>query len=134
MARSGFCGRPSAWETEQRRLDVHRLNSGVQGVLGNAHRGFYVVAESQALKTVVGQLLITFEWSDWRNGVMWWVQSAYVRDDCRRQGVFRMLYHHVLKQAEQEILNTAAQVGPERFSILFKDHPFRSAVNALLNE
>ena len=88
-----------AWETEKRRLDFHRLRPGVQSVLEHSHRGFYVVAENRTNAEVVGQLLITFEWSDWRNGVMWWIQSAYVREDSRRQGVFRMLYEHVLQEA-----------------------------------
>lgn len=91
-----------AWETEKRRLDLHRLRPGVQAVLDSPHRGFYVVAETKTGAQVVGQLLITFEWSDWRNGVMWWIQSAYVREDCRRQGVFRMLYQHVLQEADTE--------------------------------
>ena len=91
-----------AWETEKRRLDHHRLRTGIQAVLDSPHRGFYVVAETKTEVQVVGQLLITFEWSDWRNGVMWWIQSAYVREDCRRQGVFRILYQQVLQEAEQE--------------------------------
>jgi len=91
-----------AWETEHRRLDLQRLTPGVQAVLNNPHRGFYVVAEAMTKARVVGQLLITFEWSDWRNGVMWWIQSAYVQKDYRRQGVFRLLYNHVLNQAQTE--------------------------------
>jgi len=91
-----------AWETEKRQLDLQRLRLGVQVVLDNPQHGFYVIAETKTGGQVVGQLLITFEWSDWRNGVMWWIQSAYVQEDCRRQGVFRMLYQHVLQEADTE--------------------------------
>ena len=91
-----------AWETEKRRLNLGRLRLGVQAVLDNPHHGFYMVAETKKDPQTVGQLLITFEWSDWRNGVLWWIQSAYVRKDCRRQGVFRMLYQHLLQQARNE--------------------------------
>lgn len=91
-----------AWETEKRRLDLQRVRPGVQAVLDSPNRGFYVVGETTADRQVVGQLLITFEWSDWRNGVMWWIQSAYVREDARREGVFRMLYQYVLQEAQKQ--------------------------------
>ena len=107
-----------AWETEQRRLDLERLRLGVQAVLVNSHRGFYVVAESQAESEVVGQLLITFEWSDWRNGVMWWIQSAYVREDCRRQGVFGNLYRYIVELARQEESVAAVRLYVEQENLI----------------
>ena len=87
-----------AAETEGLALDSGRLLSGVQAVLEDAAKGIYFVAE--AAGAVVGQLMITFEWSDWRNGTFWWLQSVYVQPSHRRQGVFRRLYAEVLRQAE----------------------------------
>ena len=107
-----------AWETEHRRLDLQRLRPGVQAVLTNTGHGFYVVAEAKPKAQVVGQLLITYEWSDWRNGVMWWIQSAYVQEDYRRQGVFRRLYHHVLHQAQEEAAVTGIRLYVEQDNLV----------------
>ena len=73
-------------------------------MLADPALGFYVVAESGA--DVVGCLLVTYEWSDWRNGNLWWIQSVYVRPDWRRKGVFSTLYHHVesLAAADPEVI------------------------------
>ena len=79
-----------AWETEHKKLDDSKLAPGVAAVFADPAKGFYLVAESQG--DIVGQLMITFEWSDWRNGWFWWIQSVYIRADHRRQGVFRKLY------------------------------------------
>src|ERR1700684_4152850 len=79
--------RRMAWETEQKRLDEHVLSQGVAAVLAEPAKGFYLVAERDG--EVLGQLMITYEWSDWRNGFFWWIQSVYVREDARRLGVFR---------------------------------------------
>jgi ribosomal protein S18 acetylase RimI-like enzyme len=86
-----------AWETEDTRLDPAVLTAGVGAVLADPARGFYTVAERDG--EVVGQMLITFEWSDWRNGWFWWVQSVYVRADARRGGVFRALYRATERSA-----------------------------------
>jgi len=86
-----------ARETEGRDLDLDRLRQGTLAVLKSSEHGFYVVAE--AASTVVGQLLITYEWSDWRNGVFWWIQSVYVEPSARRLGVYRALHAHVLQEA-----------------------------------
>jgi GNAT superfamily N-acetyltransferase len=86
-----------ARETEGRVLDMDRLREGTRAVLESAERGFYLVAETNS--TVVGQLLITYEWSDWRNGVFWWIQSVYVEPSARRRGVYRTLHEHVLQEA-----------------------------------
>jgi ribosomal protein S18 acetylase RimI-like enzyme len=64
-------------------------------VLRDESRGFYLLAESEG--GPVGQLALTYEWSDWRNAVFWWLQSVYVRPEFRRQGVLRSLYDRVLK-------------------------------------
>ena len=78
-----------AWETEQRTLDPQRLAAGVAGVLSDPLKGNYWLAEASG--TVVGQLMITLEWSDWRNGWFWWLQSVYVAPEWRGRGVFRSL-------------------------------------------
>jgi len=89
-----------AWETERRRLDPATVQRGVQGLIASPAYGFYLVAETA--DQAVGCLLITFEWSDWRDGIFWWIQSVYVRDDHRRQGVFTALFEAVRRQARAE--------------------------------
>ncbi|MDH5429530.1 MAG: GNAT family N-acetyltransferase [Nitrospirota bacterium] len=92
-----------ARETEARMLDLQLLRSGVETILRDRSKGWYAVAESlaePALPIVVGQILITCEWSDWRNGHFWWLQSLYVAKPYRQQGVFRQLYQYVYEQAQ----------------------------------
>lgn len=86
-----------AWETESRRLNRVRVQRGVLGLLKDKAKGMYFVAEEKGV--IAGQLLITFEWSDWRNGNFWWIQSVYVAPEFRERGVFRSLYAHVHKLA-----------------------------------
>ncbi len=86
-----------AWESEGKALDDAVLRRGVRAVLADPHKGFYTLAERGG--EVVGQVLVTFEWSDWRDGWYWWVQSVYVREDARRGGVFRALFEHLRAQA-----------------------------------
>lgn len=90
-----------AMETEGRQLDRDRLQRGIQSVLESTERGFYLVSERQDLdsRPVVGQLLVTYEWSDWRNATFWWIQSVYVHTTWRRQGVYRQMHRHVLNMA-----------------------------------
>src|SRR5262245_1028522 len=87
-----------AWETEHKRLRPEVLTPGIRAVFLDAARGFYTVAENERGE-IVGQMMVTFEWSDWRNGWFWWVQSVYVREDARRGGVFRALYREIERQA-----------------------------------
>ena len=82
-----------AFETEALRLNPSTVERGVRGVFADASRGAYFVAEQNG--HVVACLLVTREWSDWRDGDMWWIQSVYVHDDARRQGVFKTMYAHV---------------------------------------
>ena len=82
-----------ARETEGLELDLKVLGAGVRAVLEDAGKGRYFVAESAGL--VVGMVMVTWEWSDWRNGMLWWLQSVYVRPEWRRRGVFRGMYGHV---------------------------------------
>jgi len=89
-----------AWETEHKRLDPATIEAGVAAALRQPLYAKYFVAEQTepeegARPEVVGQLMITYEWSDWRNGLFWWIQSVYVREENRRGGVFRMLLAHV---------------------------------------
>ena len=86
-----------AQETEGRRLDPERLRQGVRALLARPERGFYVVAEARG--KVVGCLMITFEWSDWRNGDFWWIQSVYVLPGWRGRGVYRALHSHIRAEA-----------------------------------
>ena len=87
-----------AWETESRRLNRARVRRGVRALLQDPAKGVYFIAEEN--DTVAGQLSITFEWSDWRNGNFWWIQSVYVAPPFRERGVFRSLYQHVHKLAK----------------------------------
>jgi GNAT superfamily N-acetyltransferase len=89
--------RRMAWETEHKQLDPDVLARGVARVFGDPAKGFYLVAEHEG--EVIGQLMVSYEWSDWRDGWFWWVQSVYVREDCRRHGVFRQLHEEVMRLA-----------------------------------
>ena len=82
-----------AEETEGKALDPERIGPGVANLIADASRGRYWVAESRG--RVVGQLMVTYEWSDWRNGNIWWIQSVYIAPEWRRKGVFSALYRHV---------------------------------------
>ena len=89
--------RAMALETEGRELDGDLVRSGVEAVFAGGDKGFYVVAER--LDRIVGGLLVTYEWSDWRNALFWWIQSVYVRPDSRRIGVYRAMHDYVAAKA-----------------------------------
>jgi ribosomal protein S18 acetylase RimI-like enzyme len=89
--------RAMALETEAKSLLPRVIGAGVRRLLARPQSGFYVVAERGA--EVIGALLITKEWSDWRNGDFWWVQSVYVIPEHRGRGVYRRLYRHVQRLA-----------------------------------
>lgn len=86
-----------ALETEDMALAEDVVRPGVAAVLADASLGFYVVAKIGG--ELAGQLMVTFEWSDWRNGLWWWVQSVYVRPGYRRRGVYSALHRHVADEA-----------------------------------
>ena len=86
-----------AFETEGLALMRPQLHEGVEAVLADPSRGIYWLAEVN--RQVVGQLLITWEWSDWRNGWFWWIQSVYVKSEWRGRGIFQDLYHFIEEQA-----------------------------------
>jgi GNAT superfamily N-acetyltransferase len=122
-----------ASETEGITLEVDTVSAGVRSVLEEPSRGFYVLAEARpvvttpsveklyeddgtfwapegtpsspppASPTPVGQLMVTYEWSDWRCGDFWWIQSVYVEPSWRRRGVFKALFDHVLQEAEKRV-------------------------------
>ena len=91
--------RAMAMETEGKHLDPATVVSGCRAVFEDESKGFYLVAESEG--RVVGQLMITTEWSDWRNGDFWWIQSVYVPPERRKQGIFRALFEHLVDLARK---------------------------------
>lgn len=94
------CGNAQlAFETEDLSLDIDRLRGGVHAIFEDPARGFYLIAEADGKRA--GQMLITYEWSDWRNGMFWWIQSVYAVPELRRRGVFRALYVEAERLAQQ---------------------------------
>jgi ribosomal protein S18 acetylase RimI-like enzyme len=91
-----------ALETEGRQLDADRLQRGTRALLNSTVHGFFMVAERPLSSQVVGQLMITYEWSDWRNALFWWIQSVYVEPAWRRQGVFRSMHAKVIERAKAD--------------------------------
>ncbi len=85
-----------AMVSEGMELQNDVLTRGVMAVFNDYSKGQYYVAENQGL--VVASLMITYEWSDWRNASIWWFQSVYVIPEYRRKGIFRMMYDHVKKE------------------------------------
>lgn len=85
-----------AWETEQLKLDEPTVVKGVAAVFNDSSKGVYYVAETEG--RVVGSLLTTYEWSDWRNGTVLWIQSVYVRPEFRQRSIFSRLYKHIQEQ------------------------------------
>jgi ribosomal protein S18 acetylase RimI-like enzyme len=89
-----------ALETERKVLLPGVIGPGVHHLLGHPALGFYVIAECGG--EVAGSLMVTNEWSDWRNGNFWWIQSVYVRPEFRRRGVYRQLYKHLQARAAED--------------------------------
>lgn len=107
-----------AMETENKTLDRETVIQGVKALLDDASKGRYFVAVHE--EQIIGQLMHTREWSDWRNGDIWWLQSVYIAAEFRRRGVFRRLYRHLETEAQNspdvvglrlyvEVENLAAQ-------------------------
>jgi predicted ABC-type ATPase/GNAT superfamily N-acetyltransferase len=134
-----------AEETEGKTLNPRKLEPGVAAVLADPNKGLYYLAEVDG--HIVGQIGLTFEYSDWRCGWFWWIQSVYVRSEARRQGVFRALYEHVerLAEADSEAIglrlyveqaNATAQqtylrLGMERTGyFVLEKYPLRKAVRS----
>ena len=89
-----------AKETEGMDLIPEVINAGVRNMINNPQMGFYLVAEEANI--IQASLMVTTEWSDWRNGLFWWVQSVYVQPQYRRMGLYRKLYDKVKTLAEGE--------------------------------
>lgn len=89
-----------AWETEQMTLAGDIVSKGVNAVFQKTNLGEYWVAEDSG--NIVASLLITYEWSDWRNSIVWWFQSVYVLPDWRRTGIFRSMYLHIKGEADKQ--------------------------------
>jgi ribosomal protein S18 acetylase RimI-like enzyme len=89
-----------AAESEGLRLDPACVAQGVRALLLDPAKGVYFLAEIDG--AVVGQLMVTYEWSDWRNANIWWIQSVYVREEARGKGVFRWLFNHLQSAAGEQ--------------------------------
>ena len=88
-----------ALETEGKHLDSEVLTKGVEAVFADPQKGFYVVAEDAG--RIVGGLMVTYEWSDWRNSWFWWIQSVYIRPEARGQRIYSKLYEFVKERAAE---------------------------------
>lgn len=97
--------REMALETEGLSLDRDTVEAGVRALFSRPDLGFYLVADTGGDAGPAGALMVTFEWSDWRNGVFWWIQSVYVRPEWRRRGIYRALHRRLQADA-------AAQESP----------------------
>jgi GNAT superfamily N-acetyltransferase len=93
------CNLALARETEDLGLHEAVLREGVRALLDRRAPGAYWIAECDG--AAAGQLLVTYEWSDWRNRMIWWIQSVYVANEARCRGVFRALYAHVREEARR---------------------------------
>ena len=86
-----------AKETENKILNKKIVTKGVSEVLTDTTLGYYVIAKNK--NTILGSLMITYEWSDWRNGLFWWIQSVYVDKEYRQQGVYKKMYSYIKDKA-----------------------------------
>ncbi len=122
-----------AKETEALDLPLDRLVAGVGNVLEDSSKGIYYVYVLDG--QVVGQMMVTLEWSDWRNGYFWWIQSVYVHKEYRGQGIFQALYQYVKGLAENDAqvcglrlyvegANTAAQKAYEKIGMNKTEYHF----------
>lgn len=89
-----------AMETESKTLNPVILSKGVGSLLQDSQKGFYLVAQ-QDDGQITGSLMVTFEWSDWRNAQFWWIQSVYIRPENRRSGIYSALYQRVKELANE---------------------------------
>jgi GNAT superfamily N-acetyltransferase len=135
-----------AWETEDRQLDPSVVNVGVSRVLSGTAEAHYLVAELSTVDgpAIVGQLMLTREWSDWRNGWNYWIQSVYVAPEARGQGVFRSLHRAAVEFVEAAddavglrlyamsentvALNTYARLGMQPTGYVVLEHAIRDRI------
>jgi GNAT superfamily N-acetyltransferase len=112
-----------AWETEEMALDPGTVTPGVNAVFEDPSRGQYYVADNNG--KVIASLLITCEWSDWRNCNVWWFQSVYVIPESRRQGIFRKMYNYIRHLAEEQ------NIAGLRLYVETKNRPAQKTYEAL---
>ena len=113
-----------AFETENIVLDKETVTKGVSAVLADPSKGKYFAAEDGG--RVVGCLLITFEWSEWRNAMVWWLQSVYVSQSHRRLGVFAKMYTHII-----ELIKGDPSIGGLRLYVDKQNHQAQKVYHAL---
>ena len=89
-----------ALETESKELDANVLRSGVEAVFSDEKKGFYVVVEEGS--KIIGGLMVTFEWSDWRDAWFWWIQSVYILPEARGRQIYSRLYEFIKEHAAQQ--------------------------------
>ena len=88
-----------ALETEGKTLSADVLRPGVEAVFDDTNKGFYVVTECEG--RIVGGLLVTYEWSDWRNKWFWWIQSVFIRPEARGKSIYRRMYEFIKQRADE---------------------------------
>jgi len=100
-----------AMETENKKLDKQTVTSGVNKVFSSPSLGYYIIVKDSS--GILGCLMITYEWSDWRNGLFWWIQSVYVKKEYRRKGVFRKMYNFIHEKAISDTTCTGIRLYVE---------------------
>ena len=101
-----------AKETENKILNKKIDTKGVSEVLNDTTLGYYVIAKNK--NTILGSLMITYEWSDWRNGMFWWIQSVYVEKEYRKQGVYKKMYSYIKDKALKDSACTGIRLYVEQ--------------------
>jgi ribosomal protein S18 acetylase RimI-like enzyme len=89
-----------AYESEEVTLDSSTLRKGMEAMFADPGKGIYYIASDG--DEVVGCHMITYEWSDWKNGMVWWLQSVYVKESYRKKGIFKMMYDNVISMIKKD--------------------------------
>ncbi len=127
-----------AKESEKVVLDANTVFAGVNAVLSDKRKGFYIVAEED--NVIIGQMMITFEWSDWRNTNIWWIQSVYVQKQWRKKKIFSELFQYIQQQARKHHVsilrlytyesNTVAQIVYQQIGMQKEPYMFYQKTNS----
>lgn len=94
-----------AKESENITIDYETVLKGVKNLISNEKNGFYLIAKNNKNK-IIGQLMITYEWSDWHNNLIWWIQSVYVVNSFRKKGVLKQLFNSIKNRAIENNIDT----------------------------
>jgi ribosomal protein S18 acetylase RimI-like enzyme len=94
-----------AKESENKTIDYETVLKGVKNLISNEKNGFYLIAKNNKNK-IIGQLMITYEWSDWHNNLIWWIQSVYVVNSFRKKGIFKQLFNNIKIRAIENNVDT----------------------------